>query len=199
MRPPCGCRWEGLTCFQTRLIPSTTMRSRSGMMRRTLPVFPLSAPQMMTTSSPRFTFRAMSHHLAGQGDDLHEILLAQFAGDGSEDARAARIVFLVDDDRGVAVETDVAAVGAAARLLGADDHAADDFTLLDLAAGQRFLDGADDDVADVGDLALELALAAAAAKDLDTHRLLGAGVVGDVNVCLLLDHGVTEPPAPCLS
>jgi hypothetical protein len=52
----------------------------------------------------------------------------------------------------------------------------------------RLLHGADDDVADVGDAALELALAAAAAKDLDAHRLLRAGVVGDVQHGLLLNH-----------
>jgi hypothetical protein len=54
------------------------------------------------------------------------------------------------------VEADVAAVLAERRLLRADDDAADDLALLHLAAGERLLHGADDHVADVGDLRLNL-------------------------------------------
>src|SRR4051812_48870813 len=105
-------------------------------------------------------------HFARQRDDLHEVLVAQFAGDGPEDASPAGIVFLVDHDGRVLIEADVAAVGPADRLLGADDHAADDLTLLHVAGRDGLLDGADDHVADAGDATLELALAAAAAQDL---------------------------------
>ena len=88
------------------------------------------------------------------------------------------------------------------RLLRADDDAADDRALLHVAAGERLLDGADDDVADAGHLALELALARRAAKHLDAHRLLRAGVVGDVEIALLLNHDsysrVTRASRPCL-
>ena len=54
-------------------------------------------------------------HLGRQADDLPEFPLAQLAGDGAEDARAARVLFRVDQDHGVAVEPDVAAVVAAGR------------------------------------------------------------------------------------
>src|SRR5439155_17661329 len=107
------------------------------------------------------------NHFARERDDLHEILVAQLACGGSEDARPARIVFLVDHHRRVAVETDVAAVRADGRLLGPHDHAANDFAVLHLARAHRFLDGTDDDVADARDLALELALAARSAEHLD--------------------------------
>ena len=74
-------------------------------------------------------------HLRGERDDLHEILLAQFAGDRSENAGAARIQILVDDDDRVVVEAQVAAVLAPDRLPGADDDCADDFALLNRPAG----------------------------------------------------------------
>src|SRR5688572_2052540 len=191
IRPPCGLRWFGRTCFHTRLIPSTTTRSLSDRIRRTRPVLPLSAPEITTTVSPDLMCRAMSislNHFTRERDDLHEVLVSQLPRDGAKDAGAARVVFLVDHDGGVLVEADVAAVGADGRLLRADDDAADDLAVLHVPAGQRFLHRADDHVADRRDLALELALAAAAAKDLDAHRLLRAGVVGDVEHRLLLNH-----------
>src|ERR1044071_1014990 len=60
-------------------------------------------------------------HLRSQADDLHEVLLAQLAGDGPEDARAARVALRVDDHRRVLVERDLGAVVAPERLLRADD------------------------------------------------------------------------------
>src|SRR5947209_6513152 len=130
-----------------------------------------------------------SNHFTCQRDDLHEVFVSQFAGDGSEDAGAARVVFLVDDDCRVAGEPHVAAVRADGRLPGPHDHAPDDLALLHFAGGDRLLDGADDDITNAGDAPLEAALAAAAAQHLDAHRLFGAGVVGDVYSGLLLDHG----------
>ncbi len=38
-----------------------------------------------------------SEHLGGEGDDFHERLFAEFAGDGAEDPGAARVVVLVDE------------------------------------------------------------------------------------------------------
>src|SRR5205807_9246967 len=46
-------------------------------------------------------------HLRSQRDDLHESLLPQFARDRSEDAGPARVHLVVDQNRGVLVETDV--------------------------------------------------------------------------------------------
>src|SRR5687767_2305927 len=185
MRPPCGLRWLGRTCFHTRLMPSTTTRSLSVITRRTRPVLPLSAPVVTITTSPALILRAISlfpisdcrlpielqlrrlsfgnrqsaignssNHFARQRHDLHEVLVAQLAGDGAEDARAARVVLLVDHHRRVLVEADVAAVLAEHGLLRANDHAADDLPLLHLPARQRLLHRADDHVPDVGHLAL---------------------------------------------
>src|SRR5205814_7143604 len=57
-----------------------------------------------------------SNHLRRQRDNLHEFLLAQLAGDRPENARAARVVFLVNNHNGVAIEPQVRAVAAPDRL-----------------------------------------------------------------------------------
>src|SRR4051812_15612177 len=107
-----------------------------------------------------------SNHFRRQVDDADEFLLAQFAGHRTKDARAARIAFGVDQHHRVAVETNVTAVVAAHRLFGADNHALDDLTRLDVAAGNRLLDAGHNDVADAG------IAPARAAQHLDTHALL---------------------------
>src|SRR5208282_5346681 len=97
------------------------------------------------------------------------------------------------------VEPHVRTIDSPRRVFRAHHHTADDFALFDLAGRLRLLDGADNHVADVRHLALELALAAAASQHLDAHRLPGAGVVRDVNVCLLLNHVSNSPEfrVPC--
>src|SRR6478672_5785988 len=102
----------------------------------TLPSLPLSSPRITRTVSPfttwsfwrsalsacrfRFTARGrsvfrclrirMSDHLGRQRHDLHVPLLAQLARDRSEDTRRPRLSLIVDDDDGVLVEPDVAAM-----------------------------------------------------------------------------------------
>src|SRR6266581_3753830 len=104
------------------------------------------------TSTRRSLARASgeSHHLGGEADDLHELALTQLAGDSTEDARAAWIQLVVNEDHRVAVETDVTAVIAAPRLARPHDHALDDVSRLDVAARHRLLDAGDDDIAESG-------------------------------------------------
>src|SRR5690606_748688 len=104
-----------------------------------------------------------------------------------EDAGATGVAVGVDEHGGVLVEADVAAVGTAPLLLGADDDALDDVTLLDRRAGDGVLDGGHEDVADRG------VAAAGAAEHLDDEHLLGAAVVCHLEAALLLDHGTTSP------
>ena len=54
-----------------------------------------------------------SKHLRREGDDLHELPLAQLARHGPEHARANRLTFVVDQDRRIAIEPYVAAILAA--------------------------------------------------------------------------------------
>src|SRR3954453_7506875 len=137
---------------------------------------------MTTTSSSRRIFEAMLEHLRREGDDLHEVALAQLAGHRPEDARAARVVLGVDDHRGVLVEGDVGAVLAAELLLGAHDDGLDHLALADGPLRVGGLDGGGDDVADAG------GGPARAALDANAQDLAGAGVVGDLQAGLVLDH-----------
>src|SRR2546426_1122777 len=146
----------------------------------TLPRAPLSLPAMTTTVSPFFIF--MSEHLRCQRDDLHELLVAQFAADRAEDAGAARLVVRLDQHRGVLVEPDVAAVRATLLLRRANDDRLDDVALLHGGTGDRVLHRGDDDVADARIATRR------AAEHPDTQDLLGTRVVGDAQSRLLLDH-----------
>src|SRR3954469_24917990 len=138
---------------------------------------------MTWTVSP-FLMRsfAISEHLRSQRNDLHELLVAQLAADRPEDAGPTRVAVAPQDDGRVLVEADVRAVGAAALLDGADDDRLDDVALLDVAAGDRVLDGGDDDVADTG------VAPARTTEHPDAEDLLGTRVVGDSQPRLLLDH-----------
>src|ERR1700710_9000 len=84
-RPP----WfTTLVCFLTRLMPSTITRCSSRSTWMTLPSAPLSLPAITLTVSPFLMRTLMSEHLRCQRDDLHELLLAQLAAHGAEDARS---------------------------------------------------------------------------------------------------------------
>src|ERR1700761_8419811 len=121
-------------------------------------------------------------HLRGERDDLHEALLPQFAADRPEDASSARVVVGLDDDGGVLVELDVAAIGAAALLDGAHHHGLHHLTTLDVATGDGVFDRRHDDVADAG------VAPRRAAEHADAQDLPGAGVVGHLQPRFLLNH-----------
>src|SRR4051812_13571090 len=137
---------------------------------------------MTTTSSSRRILTAILEDLRRKADDLHEVAIAQLAGDGPEDAGAARVVLRVDDHRGVLVEGDVGAVLAPEGLLGAHDDGGDDLALLDGALRVGRLDGRGDDVAHARVAALVAAL------DADAEDLASAGVVRHLEPRLVLDH-----------
>src|ERR1700734_1639141 len=124
-------------------------------------------------------------HLRGQRDDLHEALFPKFAADRPEDAGSTRVVVRLDDHGRVLVEPDVAAVGAAALLDGANDDGLDHLTPLDVATGDGVLDGRHNDVADAG------VTPARAAEYTDAQDLLGTGVVGHLQPRFLLNHSIS--------
>src|SRR3954470_1980695 len=124
----------------------------------------------------------MLEHLRREADDLHEVAVAQLAGDGAEDARPPWVVLRVDDHGRVLVEGDVRAVLAPELLLRAHDDGGDDLALLDRALRVRLLDRRGDNVAHGRVAALVAALHA------DAEDLAGAGVVGDLQARLVLDH-----------
>src|SRR5215210_6550379 len=162
------------------LMPSTKTRSLDRSTRMILPVLPLSLPEITMTSSAVRSF--ISEHLRCQRDDLHEPTVAQLAGHRPEDARAARVVLGVDDHRRVLVERDVGAVVAPELLLRAHDDRLDDLALLDRSLRVGLLDRGGDDVPHAR------IAAARAALHPDAEDLPGAGVVGDPQPGLVLDH-----------
>src|SRR5207247_1714196 len=93
-----------------------------------------------------------------------------------------RIVGRVDDDDGVAVEAQVAAVGTAHRGLRANDDGLGDLALLHGGIGGALLDVHGDDVADVR-------VGRLLAHALNESGFAGAGVIGDVENGAQLNHG----------
>src|SRR5699024_6676027 len=108
-----------------------------------------------------------SDHLRRQRDDLHELLVAQLAAHRAEDAGAPGVTVVLEDDRGVLVETDVGTVGTPTFLAGAHDDRLHDVALLDVAAGDRVLDGGHDGVPDAR------VAATGATEHADAQDLLG--------------------------
>src|SRR6266576_6086975 len=118
--PPCATctpprRCPAFVCRLSRFTPLTTILCWSGMVRRTSPCLPLSLPAVTITGSPgaRSSHRRLGcgllrstvlENLRSERDDLHEVALAQLAGDRPEDARPAGIVRVVDDHGRVLVE-----------------------------------------------------------------------------------------------
>src|SRR3972149_963227 len=103
--PMARCRMWRLIMFT----PCTTTRFFSGKTCRTWPCFPLPLPAMTSTRSSRLMRRTLDH-LRRQGDDLHEVALAQLAGHGAEDARPPWVLVVGQEDSGVLIEADVGAV-----------------------------------------------------------------------------------------
>src|SRR6185312_6122652 len=131
-----------------------------------------------------------------EGDDLHEVAVAELAGNRSEDAGSTRVALRVDQHGRVLVERDVGPVGPSELLLGADDDRLDDLALANAAVGGRLLDRRSDHVAHAR------VTAVVAALDADDQDLARTRVVGDAQLCLLLDHRlpralhhVEQPPA----
>src|SRR6056297_447617 len=103
------------------LIPSTTALSADGFTEEISPSLPLSLPASTTTLSPFFSLAAISQHLRGERDDLHEVLAAQLANHRPEDTGADRLVVVVEDHGRVPVKADCGAVFTADFFGGAHD------------------------------------------------------------------------------
>ena len=112
------------------------------------------------------------------------------ASDRPEDTGADGRTVVLDDDARVVIKADVGAVLAADFLNGANDDALDNVLLLDVGARRSLLHGSDDDVTDSRIAAL------GTAKHLDAANLACAGVVGDVQHGLHLNHGSSSEPRP---
>src|SRR5699024_8063592 len=108
----------------------------------------------------------------------------QLASDRAEDTGTARFAVVLENHGGVLVEADVGTVRATAFLAGTNHDRPDDVAVLDVPAGNRILDGGDERVADAG------VATSRAAEHAHAQDFLGAGVVGDLQSRLLLDHSI---------
>src|SRR6478609_7498441 len=124
----------------------------------------------------------MLENLRSERDDLGVVLGAEFARNRPEDARALRVAVFANDDDGVAVETEVAAVSATKRGLGANDDGLDDLALLHGGIGAALFNIDGNDIAHVG--------VPGGMPGLADHRgAARTGVVGDIENGTHLDHG----------
>src|ERR1700730_15456477 len=208
---PPGSPMRGRVCRLAMWTPWTMSRDSAGRTRNTSPVLPLSRPLTTTTLSPRLIFSfgilpfhaagpsllrripafarttsrrdyRLSQHLRRQRHDLPEPPRPQLAGHRAKDACPDRFALIGDQHRGVAVETDRTAVCAAYFLGCAHNDGAMHVTFFDPTARDRLLDGDDDHVTD------GCGLAFGAAQHLDALHPTGAGIIGDIEVRLHLDH-----------
>src|SRR3979411_1732516 len=207
--PPWSSGLRALRWRFTMFAPSTTTRPVLRYTRMTFPTWPLSSPRTTLTVSPvvtcsftRSEFCAcrfcpfvgarsgflylrmrMLTHIGRELDDLHVLLLAQLAGDRTEDTRRPRLARIIDDHHGVLVEADVAAILPPRLLHRAHDDRLRDVALLYRAVRERIFHGHDDNVAETG------IAPACSAQDADHECRLGARVVRNLHHRLLLDHG----------
>ena len=129
----------------------------------TSPSLPRSLPVSTTTRSPFLIFMPCQS-TSGASETMRMNFLSRSSRPTGPKMRVPRGVLVVlDEDGGVLVEADVAAVGTALLLLGADDDALHDVALLDGRAGDGVLHGGHEDVADRG------VAAAGAAEHLDAR------------------------------
>ncbi len=110
---------------------------------------------------------------------LHKVAVTQFAGNRPKNARATRIVARRDDDGGVVVEPDIAAIGSAIFFGDAHDDRRDHLALFDGAVGLRRFDRRFDQVSDTGPALL-------GRQDANAHDLFCAGVIGHLEPSLRL-------------
>src|SRR5260370_10452408 len=136
--------------------------------------------------------RAPLEDFGRQRHDLHEAARPQFAGHRTKDAGPDRLALIGDQHGGVAVEPNGAAVGAAYFFRRAYDDRAMHIALLDPATRDRLLDRDDDHIADSRGLALR------AAQHFDALYPACAGIIGDVEICLHLDHAAPSAGSAAL-
>src|SRR5258708_31132280 len=110
------------------------LRSRSFVAILPLLFFPCPLAAHSSTRAgalrPARVAPAVLEHFGGERDDSHAIAVTQLAGNRPEDTCAAWIIAGGDDNRGIVVEADMAAVGPPLFLGDTHDDGGHHFTLL---------------------------------------------------------------------
>ena len=172
MMPPCVVALSGRVWRLEMLTPATSTLLTFGSAR--IDLAGLAACPCPRAPGPGHPCGFASQITSGASETMRMKRLSRSSRpNGAEDAGPARLQLVVDEDRGVLVEADVAAVRTPLLLLRAHDHAADDVALLHRGARHGVLHRRDEDVADAG------VAARRTAEHLDAEDLFGTGVVGD--------------------
>src|SRR5689334_14885672 len=127
-------------------------------------------------------FESLLQDLRSQRYYLHELLLAQLAGNGAEDTGTARRVVLVYDHCCIIVEANVRAISSLVFFGGANHHSAYHFALLNGAAGARGLHRSNNNVAH------RSIFTSGAAHHANAEDFLGSCVVCHSQAAFLLNH-----------
>src|SRR5512144_2658859 len=121
--------------------------------------FPLSSrrPLMTSTVSPLriftliFSLPGWLEHFRSQRNNLHETLLAQFAGHRAKNAAALRVLTIrIQDDGSIVIETDIRTILTPPFLRTTNNDSFDNFALLDGSLRGGGLHCGDHNVANVG-------------------------------------------------
>src|SRR6266568_498938 len=129
------------------LTPVTMARCSLGRTWRTWALLPLSFPRITITWSSFFILFMALNHLRGKRDDLHEVALAQFAGNRAKDPSPTRILLVAENDGGVIVEPDIGSIRPPILFRRANDDRAHHLTLFDRRIRLRDLHRGNDRVA----------------------------------------------------
>ncbi|ABU75326.1 hypothetical protein ESA_00017 [Cronobacter sakazakii ATCC BAA-894] len=118
-----------------------------------------------------------------QRDDFHKLLRTKFTSYRPKNTRTDRLLaVVVQKNTSIAIEANDRTVRATNTLLGAHHYRLQHITFFNFTARNCFLDGNFDDIADA------CVATVRATQNLDTHYATRAGVVGDVQHSLFLDH-----------
>lgn len=125
---------------------------------------------------------------------MHELLVAQFAAHGAEDAHATGFTVHVNDNGRVLVEASVGAVCATGLPAGVDDDCFDNVALPDGTTENGVLDSGDDGITD------SRVAARRTIEHTDGQNLLDLRIVGGLQLRPLLDYLLLAPAVePVLS
>src|SRR5699024_9181521 len=120
-------------------------------------------------------------------EDLHEFLITKFSCNRPKNTGAAGVPVVLDQNRRVLIETDIGTVGTMNALGSTDDDRLDDVALLHAASGGRLTDRGNNNITDIAEFPL------GTAQDTDAFNLFGAGIVGNLQITFLLNHGLLPP------
>jgi len=125
-----------------------------------------------------------------RGYNLHEVMFSELFCHRSKDPCADRLVLVVNKHDCIVIEPDVCAVLPSRWSSCSDNHRPVDAPFLDVGTRDSLLHAYYYYITDAGIASL------ASSVDMDTHTLLGAGVVCHIQTRVFLNHSLSLPFCP---